>query len=103
RIRSAIARINSYMQEHVSGMAIVQLFSREQVAYDDFKSINRLHMDAFKDAIFAYALYYPVVELLSSIAIALVIWRGGFGALGNPVTLGVVIPSTQLPQRFFSP
>jgi ATP-binding cassette subfamily B protein len=103
RIRSAIARINSYMQEHVSGMAIVQLFNREQAAYDDFKSINRLHMDAFKDAIFAYALYYPVVELLSSIAIALVIWRGGFGVLANTVSLGVLIAFMQYAQRFFRP
>jgi ATP-binding cassette subfamily B multidrug efflux pump len=103
RIRSAIARINSYMQEHVSGMAIVQLFNREQVAYDAFKAINRLHMDAFKDAIFAYALYYPVVELLSSIAIALVIWRGGFGVLGNTVSLGVLIAFMQYAQRFFRP
>jgi ATP-binding cassette subfamily B multidrug efflux pump len=103
RIRSAIARINSYMQEHVSGMAIVQLFNREQHAYDDFKAINRLHMDAFKDAIFAYALYYPTVELLSSIAIALVIWRGGFGVLHNTVTLGVLIAFMQYAQRFFRP
>src|SRR6185437_6243165 len=69
RIRSAIARINSYMQEHVSGMSIVQLFNREQRAFDEFATVNRQHMDAFKDAIFAYALYYPAVELLSSIAI----------------------------------
>ncbi|MCU1322975.1 MAG: transporter related protein [Acidobacteriaceae bacterium] len=103
RIRSAIAKINTYMQEHVSGMAIVQLFGREQVAYDDFKSINRLHMDAFKDAILAYALYYPVVELLSSIAIAMVIWRGGFGVLGNTVSLGVLIAFMQYAQRFFRP
>ena len=103
RIRSAIAKINSYMQEHVSGMAIVQLFNREQVAYDDFKSINRLHMDAFKDAIFAYALYYPVVELLSSIAIAMVIWRGGFGVLHSTVSLGVLIAFMQYAQRFFRP
>ncbi|CAN5437226.1 ABC transporter ATP-binding protein [soil metagenome] len=103
RIRSAIAKINTYMQEHVSGMAIVQLFGREKVAYDDFKSINRLHMDAFKDAILAYALYYPVVELLSSIAIAMVIWRGGFGVLGNTVSLGVLIAFMQYAQRFFRP
>jgi ATP-binding cassette subfamily B multidrug efflux pump len=103
RIRSAIAKINSYMQEHVSGMAIVQLFNREQIAYDDFKSINRLHMDAFKDAIFAYALYYPVVELLSSVAIAMVIWRGGFGVLHSTVSLGVLIAFMQYAQRFFRP
>jgi ATP-binding cassette subfamily B multidrug efflux pump len=103
RIRSAISKINSYMQEHVSGMAIVQLFNREELAYDDFKSINRSHMDAFKDAIFAYALYYPVVELLSSIAIALVIWRGGFSVLSNTVSLGVLIAFMQYAQRFFRP
>ena len=103
QIRSAIARINSYMQEHVSGMAIVQLFNREQRAYDDFAAINRQHMDAFKDAILAYALYYPAVELLSSVAIALVIWRGGLNVLHGVVTLGVLIAFMQYAQRFFRP
>ena len=103
RIRSAIARINSYMQEHVSGMQVVQLFNREQRAYDDFAAINRQHMDAFKDAILAYALYYPAVELLSSIAIALVIWRGGASVLHRAVTLGVLIAFMQYAQRFFRP
>ena len=103
RIRSAISRINSYMQEHVSGMQIVQLFNREQRAYDDFAAINRQHMDAFKDAITAYALYYPAVELLSSIAIALVIWRGGLSVLHGTVTLGVLIAFMQYAQRFFRP
>ena len=103
RIRHAISAINTYMQEHVSGMAIVQLFNREEHAYDDFKAINRLHMDAFKDAIFAYALYYPAVELLSAIAIALVIWRGGASVLHSTVTLGVLIAFMQYAQRFFRP
>ena len=103
RIRSAIARINSYMQEHVSGMQVVQLFNREQRAYDDFAAINRQHMDAFKDAILAYALYYPAVELLSSIAIALVIWRGGASVLRGAVSLGVLIAFMQYAQRFFRP
>ncbi len=103
RIRSAIARINSYMQEHVSGMQVIQLFNREQRAYDDFAAINRQHMDAFKDAILAYALYYPAVELLSSIAIAMVIWRGGASVLHGMVTLGVLIAFMQYAQRFFRP
>ena len=103
RIRSAIARINSYMQEHVSGMQVVQLFNREQRAYDDFAAINRQHMDAFKDAILAYALYYPAVELLSSIAIAMVIWKGGASVLHATVTLGVLIAFMQYAQRFFRP
>jgi ATP-binding cassette, subfamily B, multidrug efflux pump len=65
RVRAAIARINSFTQEHISGMSVVQLFNREQRAYDDFEAVNRQHMIAFKDTIFAYALYYPAVELLS--------------------------------------
>src|SRR6202158_174713 len=73
RIRTAIARINSYLQEAVSGMLVLQLFNRERKAYERFAEINRSHMDAFKDAIMAYSVYYPVVEILSSVAIASVI------------------------------
>src|SRR5205807_7674625 len=61
RIRTAIARINAYLQEHVSGMIVLQLFNRERKAYHRFSEINRSHMDAFKDAILAYAVYYPVI------------------------------------------
>src|SRR5712675_1841056 len=87
RIRTAIARINSYLQEHVSGMVVLQLFNRERKAYDRFSEINRNHMDAFKDAIMAYSVYYPVVEILSAIAIACVIWFGGGDVMRKtPVT-----------------
>src|SRR5438445_2444367 len=77
RIRTAIARINAYLQEHVSGMVVLQLFNRERKAYDRFSEINRGHMDAYKDAIMAYSVYYPVVDFFSAIAIACVIWFGG--------------------------
>jgi ATP-binding cassette subfamily B multidrug efflux pump len=103
RVRAAIARINSFTQEHVSGMRVVQLFNREQRAYDDFEAVNRLHMIAFKDTIFAYALYYPAVELLSAIAIALVIWRGGFGVLSGSVTIGMLASFNMYSQRFWRP
>jgi len=104
RVRAAIARINSFTQEHISGMAVVQLFNREERAYQDFESVNRLHMIAFKDTIFAYALYYPAVELLSSVAIALVVWRGGFSVLGHgTVTIGVLAMFIQYSQRFWRP
>src|SRR5271154_1363120 len=103
RIRSAIARINSYTQEHVSGMTVVQLFNRQERSFKEFKAVNQQHMDAFKDAILAYALYYPAVEVLSSIAIALVIWRGGYGVLHTTVTLGVLVAFMQYAQRFFRP
>ena len=104
RVRAAIARINSFTQEHISGMSVVQLFNREQRAFLDFETVNRLHMIAFKDTIFAYALYYPAVELLSSVAIALVVWRGGFSVLGHGVvTIGVLAMFIQYSQRFWRP
>ncbi len=103
RIRSAIARINAATQEHVSGMSVVQLFNREQRSFEEFEAVNRQHMVAFKDAILAYALYYPAVELLSSVAIALVIWLGGNGVLRNTVTIGVLVAFIQYSQRFFRP
>src|SRR5450631_1061912 len=127
RIRTAIARINAHLQEHVSGMMVLQLFNREQRAFDKFSEVNELHMDAFKDAIMAHAVYYPVVEILSSIAIAWVIWFGGRDVLHNlvvtsvavsfsrktllafhllrhtAVTLGVLIAFIQYAQRFFRP
>ena len=103
RVRGAIARINSFTQEHISGMAVVQLFNREQRAYNDFEAVNKLHMISFKDTIFAYALYYPAVEILSAIAIALVIWRGGFGVLNGAVTIGVLAMFIQYSQRFWRP
>jgi ATP-binding cassette subfamily B protein len=103
RIRTAIARINSYMQEHISGMTVVQLFNRQDRSFREFRAVNKQHMEAFKDAILAYALYYPAVEILSSIAIAIVIWRGGYGVLHATVTLGVLVAFMQYAQRFFRP
>jgi ATP-binding cassette subfamily B protein len=103
RIRTNIAKINAFTQEHVSGMSVVQLFNREPRAYNEFVAVNRSHMAAWTDAIFAYAWYYPAVELLSSSAIALVIWRGGFSVLRGAVTLGVLIAFMQYAQRFFRP
>ena len=105
RVRTAIGRINSFTQEHISGMSVVQLFNREQRAFDDFEDVNRQHMVAFKDTIFAYALFYPAVDLLSLVAIALVVWRGGFGVLSIPpiVTIGVLNMFIQYSLRFWRP
>ena len=103
RQRAATAKINSFTQEYVSGMSVVQLFNHEKRAFTNFSAVNQENKQAWSDAIFAYALYYPVVELLSSTAIALVIWRGGFGVLGNTVTLGILIAFMQYAQRFFRP
>ena len=103
RIRTAIARINSYLQEHVSGMVVLQLFNREKAAYDKFERVNASHMDAFKDAIMAHAIYYPVVEILSSTAIACVIWFGGGEVVRGVATIGILQAFIQYSQRFFRP
>ncbi len=103
RIRVAIARINAYLQEHVTGIVPLQLFNREERAFAEFKAINATHMLAFKDAIMAYALYYPAVEILSAIAVASIIWYGGHGILAGTLTLGVLVAFMQYAQRFFRP
>jgi ATP-binding cassette, subfamily B, multidrug efflux pump len=103
RIRVAIARINAHLQEHVSGMVVLQLFNREKKAFKTFSEVNTLHMDAYKDAIMAHAVYYPVVEILSATAIASVIWFGGHDVMRNLTTLGALIAFMQYAQRFFRP
>ncbi len=103
RIRIAIARINAYLQEHVTGIVVLQLFNREKRSYEQFEKINRTHMDAFKDAILAHAIYYPVVEVLSATAIACVVWFGGNQVIRNAVSLGVLVAFMQYAQRFFRP
>ncbi len=103
RIRIAIARINAYLQEHVTGIVVLQLFNREKKSYEQFEKINRTHMDAYKDAIMAHAVYYPVVEVLSATAIACVVWFGGGQVMRNLVTLGVLVAFMQYAQRFFRP
>src|SRR5215472_12861768 len=90
RIRVAIARINAHLQEHVSGMVVLQLFNREKKAFETFSEVNEKHMDAYKDAIMAHAVYYPVVEILSSIAVASVIWFGGQEVLRHTMVGKVV-------------
>ncbi|HVZ16480.1 MAG TPA: ABC transporter ATP-binding protein [Terriglobales bacterium] len=104
--RTAIARINSYLQEHVTGMMVLQLFNRERKAYKRFVDINNENMLAWKDAILAYAIYYPVVEVLSSIAIACVIYFGGRQVLAHAmtgITIGTIAAFISYAQRFFRP
>jgi len=103
RIRTAIARINAYLQEAVSGMLVLQLFNREKHVFNKFSGINASHMEAFKDAIMAYSVYYPVVEILSAIAIASIIWFGGNDVIRGVASIGVLVAFMQYAQRFFRP
>jgi ATP-binding cassette subfamily B multidrug efflux pump len=103
RIRVAIARINAYLSEHVSGMAVLQLFNRESKSNEEFDEINRRHMLAFKDAIKAYGWFYPVVEFLAMLALALLLAFAGFKIRSGTLTLGVLIAFFQYGMRFFRP
>jgi ATP-binding cassette, subfamily B, multidrug efflux pump len=103
RIRTAIARINAFLQEYISGMSIVQVFNRERRARVEFIKRNRDHMLAYKDAILAFALFYPTVEFLGVAAVALILWVGGLSIFANTLTLGVLVAFMQYAQRFFRP
>jgi ATP-binding cassette subfamily B protein len=103
RIRVAIAKINSFLQEHISGMSVVQLFNRERRSMREFEVLNRNHMLAYKDAILAFALFYPVVEFLMYAAMGSLFWFGGLRVLNGYLTLGILIAFMQYAQRFFRP
>ncbi len=103
RIRVAIARINAYLQEHVTGIVVLQLFNREAASGREFERVNREHMDAYKGAINAYGWFYPVVEFLSMLALASILAYGGFRIQGGTLTLGAMVAFLQYGMRFFRP
>jgi ATP-binding cassette, subfamily B, multidrug efflux pump len=103
KIRTAIARINAFLQEYISGMSVVQLFNRERKAREEFARRNKDNMLAWRDAILAYALFYPAVEFLSFATIALIYWAGGNRILHGALTLGILTAFTMYAQRFFRP
>lgn len=103
RIRTAIARINSFLQEYISGITVVQLFNRERKALRQFAQINRDHMLAYKDAILAHAVFYPAIEFLGVAAVAALLWFGGLRVLEGAFQLGTVIAFMQYAQQMFRP
>jgi ATP-binding cassette, subfamily B, multidrug efflux pump len=103
RIRTAIARINGFLQEHISGMPIVQLFNRERKSQAKFAELNHIHMVAYKDAIDAFAFFYPAVEFLSMTGVALLYWIGGVSVIAGTIGIGVLLAFMQYAQRFFRP
>lgn len=103
RIRVAVAAMNSYLQEYVSGISVVQLFNREKKSSAGFARINREHMDAFKDTIVAYGWFYPVAEFLGMFALAMLLSYGGFRIRSGTLTVGVLVAFFQYGLRFFRP
>jgi ATP-binding cassette subfamily B protein len=103
RVRIWIARINAFLQEHITGMATVQLFLREAKSYEQFDAINREHRDANVRSIFYYAVFYPAIEIVGALATALLLWFGGGRVLDDTLTLGTLVAFIQYSQRFFRP
>lgn len=103
KVRDQIAKLNSFVQEHINGMAIVQLFNKEEREREKFKKINAGHRDAYVETIFYFAIFWPAVEIIASLAMALVIWYGGGRALMGQVTFGILLAFVQYVRDFFRP
>jgi ATP-binding cassette subfamily B multidrug efflux pump len=103
RTRARIAAINAFLQEHISGMATVQLFNREADEAEKFDGLNVRHRDANLDSVFYYSVFYPVVELIETIGIALIVWYGGGQVIRGALSIGTLIAFFQYAQRFYEP
>ncbi len=103
KVRLRIAKINAFLQEHVTGMSVVQLFGRERLERERFDKINDEHRVANIETIFYYAVFFPAIEIISSAGIALILWYGGREVLAGATTLGALIAFTQYAQRFYQP
>ena len=103
KVRLRIARINAFLNEHINGMATVQLFRREQRNYARFEAINAEHRDANVEQIFFYAVFLPAVEFVAAIATALILWFGGGFVLNGALTLGSLVAFILYAGRFFRP
>ena len=102
-VRVRIARINAFLQEHITGMPVVQLFNREEKEMRKFDEINEAHRKANIDTIFYYAVFYPAVEIIGSIGIGLIIWYGGGQVVRGIATIGTLVAFIQLARSFYEP
>lgn len=103
QVRKHLARLNTFLQEHISGTIVLQIFNREKKAREQFERINSDYRDAYMRSIFYHAVFYPVVELISAVAIGLIIWYGGGNVVQNALTIGILISFIQYTEMFFRP
>ncbi len=103
QVRARIAAISAFLQEHISGMSTVQLFNREEKEAAKFDELNARHRDANIDSIFYYAVFYPVIELIETIGLALIVWYGGGKVIQGTLSIGALIAFFQYSQRFYQP
>ena len=102
-VRGWIARINAFLQENITGMSTVQLFRREGLNFSRFDEIDKKHRDANIDSIFYYAVFYPAIEAIGALSLALIVWYGGLRVIAGGLTLGALVAFVQYSQRFFRP
>jgi ATP-binding cassette, subfamily B, multidrug efflux pump len=102
-IRYRLARLNAFLQERLSGMRVVQLFGREEASAERFAELNREHLAAHLRSITIYAIFFPVVEVLTAVAMALLLWYGGLRVLDDTLTVGILAAFIQYTRRFFQP
>jgi ATP-binding cassette, subfamily B, multidrug efflux pump len=102
-VRVEVARLAAFLQEHVTGMPVIQLFGRERRAFEEFREINHAHRDANVRGIFYYAVYFPGVELLTALGLALILAAGGSRAVGGTLSVGALVAFLQYAQRFYQP
>ena len=102
-VRNAVSNLNSFLQEHITGMNIVQIFNREDREFEKFKEINREHRKAHIRSVLYYSIYFPVAEIIQAIGIGLVVWYGAVGVLGMELQIGVLISFIMYLQLFFRP
>ena len=102
-VRNQVANLNGFVQERLSGMKIVQLFNREQIAFDNFKAINKKHRKAHVKTIGFYAIFFPVVEIITTITIGLLAWYGGLQIIGGTLTVGTLIAFISMSKQLFRP
>ena len=103
KVRDQISHLNSFVQEHINGMKVVQLFNREQYQHEKFQKINQKHKEAHIETIFYFSIFWPLVEVLASFAMALIVWYGGGRALMGGVSFGVLLAFIQYARQFFQP
>jgi ATP-binding cassette subfamily B multidrug efflux pump len=102
-VRIQVARINSFMQEHITGMVVDQIFNREKKSFEKFSRINADHRDANIRSIFYYAVFYPAIDLIGAVSVGLIIWYAGGNIIGGTVTLGIVMAFIQFNEMFWRP
>lgn len=102
-VRILVARMNSFMQEHISGIMVVKIFNKEKKTFDEFRRINLDHTVANKRSVYYYSIFFPIVELIGAVSVGLIIWYGGGQVVQNALTVGILISFIQYAEMFFRP